>query len=62
MAPRESSRPSQMTRERLEALVVGICDHRIAAVEERLAELERKTTAMLPSYDGGAVSHVQQDR
>jgi hypothetical protein len=39
---RETSQPYRMNREELETLVVGLVDHRIAAVEERLAALERR--------------------
>jgi|SRR6516162_8704762 hypothetical protein len=30
-----------MMREELETLVIGLCDHRLAAIEERVAALER---------------------
>jgi hypothetical protein len=38
---RETSVPSKMTREELGTLVIGLCDHRLAAIEERVAALER---------------------
>jgi hypothetical protein len=44
-AQRESKAPSKMTREQLEALITGLCDHRLAAIEERLAALEHKSSA-----------------
>jgi len=58
--PRETSVPSKMSREALEALVVSLVDHRIATVEERLAALERRTTAMLSSGDGGTATEDGQ--
>jgi hypothetical protein len=45
---RETSVPSKMAREQLEVLIPGLCDHRLAAIEERVAELERKTHALHP--------------
>jgi hypothetical protein len=39
--PQETNVPVKMTREELEALVTGLCDHRLAAIEERVAALER---------------------
>jgi hypothetical protein len=40
---RETTAPSRMTREQLETLIVGQCDHRLAAIEERVAALERRS-------------------
>ena len=54
--PRETTVPSKMSREALEALVVGLVDHRMAAIEERVSALERRTTAMLSSGDGGTLA------
>ena len=51
---RETTVPAKMSREALEALVIGLCDHHVAALEQRVAELERKAPAILSSYDGGA--------
>jgi hypothetical protein len=59
-AARETSVPSKMSREQLEALVVGLVDHRIATVEERLAALERRTTVMLSSCDGGTATETPE--
>jgi hypothetical protein len=39
--PRETNVPSKMTREELQSLVVGLCEHRLAAIEERVAAQER---------------------
>ena len=51
---RESKASSQMTRKQLEDYVVGVVDHRIATVEERVAELERAIhSPPLPS--GGSI-------
>jgi hypothetical protein len=55
-AKRETTVPSKMSREQLETLVVGLVDHRLAAMEARVAELERRTTTMLSSGDGGTLA------
>jgi hypothetical protein len=34
-----------MSRAALEALVVGLVDHRLAAIEQRLSALEQKSSA-----------------
>ena len=39
-------RTPKMSREALEALIVGLCDHRLAAIEERVAALERRTNML----------------
>jgi hypothetical protein len=58
--PRESKSPAQMSRKQLEDFIVGQVDHRIAAVEERLSVLERRTTAMPSSGDGGATTEARR--
>jgi hypothetical protein len=49
--------PAKMTRDELQTLVLGFVDHRLAVVEERVAELERAIhSSLLPSCgitDGG---------
>jgi len=45
-----------MSRAELKALVIGLVDHRVAAIEERVAALERQTNnlARAAPADGSA--------
>ena len=56
--PREPTAPSKTPRAQLEAVITGYCDHRLAAIEERLAALERRTRTMPPSFPSGATGAV----
>jgi hypothetical protein len=51
--------PAKMTREELQAFVLGFVDHRLAVIEERLAALERPIhSPLLPS--GGVIDNDQR--